>query len=795
MSDPRSPSSPGTILKPSGWPGAHPGESNPDIVVVGGGIAGVMAALAAKTSANRVLIIEPSNVLGGQGTAGGVAGFCGDTQNVNDEFRELVRRLSQHHYIRDFEPTQDRRSYDLEWCAFFLQEMVLERGIQVLLHARVVSAHATSGVLTGVDVSTVGGLVTLRPKFTIDASGACVIPVLTGWPVVHEGANKQLPMSLYFTLWDTGKPVEPYLPPSGTEWSSDEEIPMTTLHHFESGKVEVKMKVVGFDAADGFSFSYAELYARQQMVSLIYYLQTRGYRGIKLDRHILASVSRQIGVRETRRIVGEHVLTEHQVTHGAVFHDAVAVGTYHLDFHWPDTMQRRDTGITTMLEPYHIPLRAMVPKGARNVLVPGRAASGDQMAMSSFRVMATAAQMGFAAGKAAQACVAEGADLQHIDIGRLQATIDAGGQRLDLSHYGAYLRNSIVTHEHVPAAGVALKRCRATTLVHLANNRFLAAWFADPGEGADDAGIWMADRFEGMWSAPRLAMKVEAIAGPVLCRTREGNVRLYFRTGSPVSSWRTWSSDSGDGGRTWLPAVEIGGVDVIAPGPVVHKPLILEDGTWLAGNSVVTNDQWQIVVDRSSDGGCTWSHGPCLGVEENLETPTPPASSPPDGPLKSGSSSVARGVIQPALWTSGGGRIHVLARSTAGALYRSDSEDNGRTWRALYRTDIRNNNRVIDVVRLSDGALVLAHHPGADMRASLRLSVSFDNGATWPHSRELEKAGEYSDPTMIVTPRGIALVYTCGRQTIAFWHGSVEQILCADTTQRHAELLHSGVMP
>ena len=100
-------------------------EDRYDIVVAGAGIAGIMAALAAKTDSNRVLIIEPSNVLGGQGTTGGVAGFCGDSERTNDYFEELVNRLSKYQLISEYEPTADRREYDLEWCAYFLQEMVL----------------------------------------------------------------------------------------------------------------------------------------------------------------------------------------------------------------------------------------------------------------------------------------------------------------------------------------------------------------------------------------------------------------------------------------------------------------------------------------------------------------------------------------------------------------------------------------------------------------------------------------------------------------------------------------------
>lgn len=481
-----------------------PAVLNPDVLVIGGGMAGVMAALAAKTPSNSVLIVEPSNVLGGQGTAGGVAGFCGDTARVNEEFAALVAQLARHGLIEPYRPNDDRRAYDLEWCAFFLQEKVVQRGIELLLHARVIAARATAGLVGEVTVATAGGAVKLAPRFVIDGSGGCVVPVLTGFPVVHEGAYRQLPMSLYFTLWDTRAPVTPILPEGCPRWAHDNEIPMTSLHRFPSGKVEVKMKVVGFDAADGLGRSAAEVFARRQMHGLIYYLQTVGYRRRKLDTHVLASVSRGIGVREERRIVGEHVLTEEEARRAVIFSDAVAVNTYHIDFHWPDRMERAGTGITDMLDPHHLPLRMMIPRGAKNLLVPGRGASGDQTAMSAFRVMAVVAQMGFAAGHAARQCVEARVDLTGIDVPRLQAAIEAGGQSLDLSHYGEYLRCDLFTHEPVLSEGQENngRVRRQLALRQTRNGCFVVTW-------RDAEGSWLMERREKRWS---VAEKVNEIA-------------------------------------------------------------------------------------------------------------------------------------------------------------------------------------------------------------------------------------------------------------------------------------------
>ncbi len=733
-----------------------------DVVVVGGGMAGVMAAMAAKTSGNSVLLVEPSNVLGGQGTAGGVAGFCGDTERVNHLFAELVERLSAVGMINEVHPTADRRDYDLEWCAFFLQEMVLERGIEVLLLSRVIGAEAADGTVTSLSISTSGEVIRVAPKFVIDASGACIVPVLTGFPVEHEGANRQLPMSLYFTMWNTGKPVKPVLPEGCPRWTNDDEIPMTSLHLFPTGKTEVKMKVVGFDAADGRSRSEAEMFARRYMHGLIYYLQTVGYRGVKLDTSVLASVSRAIGIREERRIIGEHVLTEDEVRNAVIFPDAVAVCAYHLDYHWPDRMQRGTGGYCDILEPHHLPLRMMIPKGAKNLLVAGRGASGDQMAMSAFRVMVPVAQLGFAAGMAARQCLETGADLKTIDVPRLQSAIQAGGQNLDLSAYGRYLRHDLFAREDVFGDDRPFPACHASTLIQMTNARFLTAWFGGTGEGAPDSGIWISERRQRRWSAPRCVAKIsgEPHWNPVLFRAPDNSLRLYFKTGVRPYAWRSWVMASDDEGAAWSEARPLGGAEQPPFGPVKNKPVILQDGTWLAPNSVETaGGRWDALVDRSTDGGFTWTHGERVPLDH--------AAFPGEG------------VIQPALWESAPGHVHMLLRSTCGFVCRSDSLDGGRTWSPVAATDLPGANSGLDVAKLDDGTLALVFNPGApEPRSPLTIALSSDNGATWPHRLDIEtEDGEFSYPAIIPTRTGMAITYTWKRERIAFWHGSVERIL------------------
>jgi FAD dependent oxidoreductase len=540
-----------------------------DVLVLGGGMAGVSAALAAKAEDLSVAIAEPSNVLGGQGTAGGVAGFCGDSARTNRDFAELVARLAAIGRIDPYRPNDDRRVYDLELCAFVLQEMVDARGVEILLHSSAIDARMENGRVREVLLSCGPTPIRVRPKVVIDATGNAIVAAAVGLQTIGPGPNVQLPMSLYFTLWDTRAKVTPFLPEGCPRWERDEDLPMTSLHGFASGKVEVKMKVVGFDAADGESLARAEIHARRQMMGLIYHLQTRGYRGRHalnegrpLDTYTLASVSRHIGQRQGRMIVGEYALTKDDVLNGRRFPDAVAVGTYHLDYHWPDTAKRAGTGITTMCEPHHLPLRAMIAKGADNLLAPGRSMCGDMMAFSSYRVMATCAQTGFAAGKAAQLAVRCGRRLQDLPIADLQASIAAGGQSLDLSDYGEYLRVLRFADEiAVPAISpksLALARGR--------DNITVVLWTEMTSQR-----LMVACRRDGAWAKPATAAPLAAPARAIeACRLADGRIAaLAVHDGERGASVLT-SPD----GETWTQVMTVERADNMAlAGAAFGKPV------------------------------------------------------------------------------------------------------------------------------------------------------------------------------------------------------------------------------
>ena len=315
------------------------------------------------------------------------------------------------------------------------------------------------------------------------------------------------------------------------------------------------------------------------------------------------------------------------------------------------------------------------------------------------------------------------------------------------------------------------RECHASTLVALDDGNFLVAWFGGTKEKNPDVGIWLSKGKPGNWSAPRQVMKIRGDAhwNPVLFKEGNGTIHLYFKVGVTIPIWETWVTHSTDGGMNWSQPVELVEGDKGGRGPVRNKPIILSDGSWLAGTSHEKTEwseggEWNVFIDRSDDNGKTWQATPYIALDRN------------------GFNGV--GVIQPTLWESAPGKVHILVRSSNGKIYRSDSDDYGRTWCAFYATDMPNNNSGIDLVKLADGRLVLVYNPVSGdwaSRASLNLAVSYDNGITWPKNIVLEndadEKAEYSYPAIIAYSDRVALTYTWKRQRIAFWELPIKNLV------------------
>ncbi len=787
-----------------------------DVAVVGGGMAGVFAALAAADRGARTLLLEQHAFVGGQGTAGGVHTFCGETRVVNDNWSEMLERLEALSAVVPYRADSDARAFDIESLKYVLQEMLAARGVRILLHTSLVGVDLCDGRVVELTFFNKSGLQRIGCRYVIDASGDADVvaraglPFLKGGAVYRPGADGpervveagqlQLPMSLYFAMVDTGEPVRAVLPEGCPQWETTDDLPMTTVKRLGKNLISVKMKVIGHDATDGLSLSDAEQRARRQMMGLVYHLQTKGTRKEPFSTWKLAWVSPHIGIREGRRVVGRQPLSDDDLFCARRFADGVAVGSYHLDYHWPDVLQRAGGGITGMVPPYQIPLGALRPCGVDNLLVPGRCVSGEQLAMSSYRVMGTCAATGHAAGVVAGLATRDGVGIDGIPVATLQRELRSTGVRLDQAPYENYHRRRRYFKEHVfPVPATFAPSHHASTLVQLPDGDILCAWFGGTKEGHPDVGIWLSRRSGGVWGEPRRLIAPQGMAcynpvlfladtdrlHPEIYGSGTNRVRvdecvaprllLYYRVGTSAREWTTFVVESNDGGHNWSQPAQM--ADGLC-GPIKNNPIILANGDWVAAGSWESEQRNYCVVERSVDGGRSWT-----------------ASAPlehPDLPLA---------LIQPAIWESDPGHVHILMRNraikeygTPATIWRADSTDGGRTWSAPYPTDLPSNDSGLDIARAwpspgdpgsAEGespALALVFNPVATAsRSPLAVWISYDNGKTWPQRAIIEddpdaRAG-FCYPSIIPCAAGFLLSYTWKRQGIVcmrFCPGHVE---------------------
>ena len=323
------------------------------------------------------------------------------------------------------------------------------------------------------------------------------------------------------------------------------------------------------------------------------------------------------------------------------------------------------------------------------------------------------------------------------------------------------MKYQIISHQHLFEPERYFPQCHASTLVFLPHGGLGAAWFGGTCEQADDVGIWFSRRIAQDWSAP---VKVAQGNGapcwnPVLLA--EGDrLLLFYKVGKKIPQWQTMVMESADSGLTWSPAREAVKGDFGGRGPVKNKCIRLKSGALLAPASTETAAEWNCFVDRSEDGGQTWSRG------ENV-------------PLCR-ESLLGLGAIQPTLWEDDGGTVHMLMRSTEGAVLQSSSQDGGRTWSMARRTALPNNNSGLDLVKMESGRLVLVYNPVSGnwaARSPIAFSVSEDNGKTWSAPQVLDQAAggemgreaEFSYPAVIARGEDVYITYTWKRRTIAYW--------------------------
>lgn len=401
-----------------------------DIAVLGGGIAGVCAACAAAKRGQSVVLIERFAVAGGDLTSGGVASFCGETAGQGEIFDEIVRRLESFGAIVPYRPFEEKSSrvFNHHILAVVLQEMLLDYGVKMLLHTRLVDAAVTGSTITECILCGPSGPEALRAKLFIDCTGEGALAHAAGCETMkgrpEDGLS--LPMSMmFFVRHHPDGLCEPQVPEGLFGQITEKgDLPMTSVWPNGPGGNAVKIKVPGFDATHTESMTAAEIAARRRMMEVLDY-----YQRVEKKPWLFDGCAPQIGIREGRRIMGEYVLTLDDLRAGRQFPTAIARGVYPLDGHKPDDDKR--TYILPKDElavpPYQIPLECLIARDSDNLLMAGRCFSADQLALSSARVATTCAMTGQAAGIAAALCIKTGAGIKKLNPLLVRRKVEKSG--------------------------------------------------------------------------------------------------------------------------------------------------------------------------------------------------------------------------------------------------------------------------------------------------------------------------------------------------------------------------------
>ena len=382
-----------------------------DVVVLGGGPSGVAAAIAAARNGAKVLLVEQYSFLGGMGTAAEVNVFM-PWANTGGIFQEMLGKLSE---------VNGRAGavFDIPTMQMLLDDMTQEAGVHVLYYTRGIAATTAPGKpwngqatshITGLVIQNKTGIQLVHAKTYIDCSGDGDLAAFAGAPFEMGrpddgkpgGSQLPQPMTMIFRVggcnWKGGDLAQ-YHPDLAKYWCSTGPGPNPGEITFNA------TRILNHSGVSGESLSDATILGRREVLTMFRLLREHvpGF-----EKAYLLALPTQIGVRETRRVIGassdpkKQVLTGDDVLSGRTRGDVIARCKYDVDIHNPTGEGGQ---IIRLKAPYDIPYRCLIPRGVDNLLIAGRPISADHVAHSSLRVQPTCYALGQAAGTAAAICV------------------------------------------------------------------------------------------------------------------------------------------------------------------------------------------------------------------------------------------------------------------------------------------------------------------------------------------------------------------------------------------------------
>lgn len=397
------------------------GEKNGfDVIVCGGGPAGVAAAVAAGRKGAKTLLLERGGCLGGFWTRGLLTWLI-DTEEKGGLLEELLTRLEAEADGRRI-PSPKRFTADTEKTKLVLEALCREAGVEVLYHTMVCGAVKSGPAITHVLTESKSGAVAYGGRFFIDTTGDGDLGAFAGASFELGNAEGRMqPMSLVCQLggidYDSIAPFDSrrsqgtkpamlaQLAQAGIEPSY--RAPLLAVLSEKYGTYGFMVNHEYRSGLDAEAVSEATLAAREELHAIVDGLRSLG--GIWKNVHITATAD-AIGVREGRRIRGLYTLAKDDVYAGRQFSDGVCTVRFGTDVHslkpGASAFDSQKYG-GNKHAPYQIPLRCLISADVSNLLMGGRCISGDFVAHASYRVAGSAFCTGEAAGKLAAYCVRE----------------------------------------------------------------------------------------------------------------------------------------------------------------------------------------------------------------------------------------------------------------------------------------------------------------------------------------------------------------------------------------------------
>lgn len=419
-----------------------------DVLVVGGGPAGVGAALGAAREGAKVMVVEQFNCLGGVAGAGGhghISIYCAwgtQTRTVGGVALDIARNIVDsgfgwmvHHGTW----------FEVEGLKLILERMMQAAGVRLLYHTFFCESIVEDGKVIGAIIQNKSGRQVILAKRIVDCTGDGDVAASAGAPfeVGRPSDSKCQPMTLMFTIGGVDWPRV-------QAWRVDSQMTHVWDQAQRNGDMEPFQKtimgfwwtptrpdqvginfthIIGMDSTNAEDLTAATIEGRRQAFHMIPVF--RKYVA-GMENCYLVSTPNTVGIRESRRIMGDVVLTDKDMLAGREWEDSIGYGSFFIDIHNIDgagmdpTELRPQPGFK-----YQIPYRILLPRDVDNVLTAGRCVSVTHLALGSIRVMAQCILTGEAAGAAAAVSIKEGVSPRSVDISAVQASLRKGGAIID----------------------------------------------------------------------------------------------------------------------------------------------------------------------------------------------------------------------------------------------------------------------------------------------------------------------------------------------------------------------------